>query len=103
MLVNYVYLSEETFRELIYLIYIMVGSNLFAQILNIYSLIYLLRKIIKNSSDVHVTSEEKPTELTNSETRDYLLPADFQNVIPSVVEETTRNLNKVRRNNGIKF
>ncbi len=97
LLVNYLYLSEETFKELINLNYIMVGLNLFTQILNIYSLIYLLRKIIKNSSNAHVTSEGKPTELNNVETKNLLTPAVIQSVIPSVVEQTTRNLEKVRR------
>jgi hypothetical protein len=47
--------------------------------------------------NMHRTSDETNAELTNSEARDYLPPADFQNVVPSVVEETTKNLSKVGR------
>jgi hypothetical protein len=57
----------------------------------------LMSKMRRIPSKVHTTAEEKNAELTNSETRDYLPPADLQNVIPSVVEVTTKNLSKVGR------
>jgi hypothetical protein len=72
---------------------------------NILFFVRAMRKMNKNSDDVPEISEKKQTELseqlnvelTNFETKDLLPPADFQSVIPSVVEETTRNLEKVRR------
>jgi energy-coupling factor transporter transmembrane protein EcfT len=54
-------------------------------------------KMKKNN--VRLTSEQMDSELTNLETNNLLPPADFQSIIPSVVEDTTRNLEKVRRNN----
>jgi hypothetical protein len=56
-------------------------------------------KVNRIFNNVEPKSEEIQTKLTNSEARDYLSPADLQNVIPSVVEETTKNLEKVGRNN----
>jgi hypothetical protein len=96
-LFSYLSLSDETFKELIYNFYIMIGVNLVLQFSNILSLIYLVRKMTKNSFNVHVTSEGKSEELTNLETNDLLPPADLQSIIPSVIEQTTKNLEKVER------
>jgi hypothetical protein len=54
-----------------------------------------MKKINKVSSNIDLPSEERPTELTNLDTKDLLPLADFQSVIPSVVEVTTKNLEKV--------
>jgi fatty acid desaturase len=59
----------------------------------------VLRKIRKTSISVNTKTKDLNTEPNNLETKDLLPSADFQNVVPSVVEETTRNLEKVRRNN----
>ncbi len=64
---------------------------------NVMFFVGVLRKMSNPIDSVQLTSEETQTELTNLKTKDLLSPADFQSVIPSVVEETTRNLNKVRR------
>jgi hypothetical protein len=73
------------------------GGLAFVQLITISYLVWLFIKMNRVSSNVHITSEDKQTELTSPETKDFLPPADFQSVIPSVVEETTKNLEKVRR------
>lgn len=57
----------------------------------------VLRKMNKNSGNSDLKSEETQPELKNFDTKDLLPPADLNSVVPSVVEETTRNLVKVGR------
>jgi hypothetical protein len=77
--------------------YILLGLNAIWQLINVIFSINLMIKMNRTSGNIHQTSDEMNAELTNLETKDLLPPADFQSVIPSVVEETTRNLEKVRR------
>lgn len=90
-------LEGRSIFNLEYSIYLFLGSLAFLQLTQIIKSVKLMRKINKVSSNIDLPSEGKPTELTNSETRDFLPPADFQSVIPSVVEVTTKNLSKVGR------
>jgi hypothetical protein len=78
--------------------YIFLGLNAILQLISLIYSINSVMKIDKASQNVHITSEDKPTELTNLQTNELLPPADFQSVISSVVEDTTRNLIKVERN-----
>jgi uncharacterized membrane protein YuzA (DUF378 family) len=78
-------------------IYILLGANAVWQLINVIFSANLMIKMNRTSGNIHQTSDEMNAELTNLETKDILPPADLQNVIPSVVEETTRNLEKVRR------
>ncbi len=89
--------SEKSFPTTLNSTYFTFGGIAFTQILIIITLVRLLIKMNRVSNNIHQTSGEKQTELTNSEPKDFLPPADLQNVVPSVVEETTRNLDKVRR------
>jgi uncharacterized membrane protein YuzA (DUF378 family) len=77
--------------------YILIGLNAVWQLINVIFSINLMIKMNRTPSNIHQTSDEINAELKNSEARDYLPPADLQNVIPSVVEVTTRNLEKVGR------
>jgi hypothetical protein len=78
-------------------IYILLGANAVWQLINVIFSINLMIKMNRTSGNIHQTSDEINAELTNLETNDLLPPADLQSVIPSVVEVTTKNLEKVRR------
>jgi hypothetical protein len=84
-------------------VYILLGANAIWQLINVIFSANLMIKMNRVSNNVHQTSEEMQesseqmnAELPNLDTKDLLPPADFQSVIPSVVEETTRNLENVR-------
>jgi hypothetical protein len=77
--------------------YILLGLNAVWQLINVIFSINLMIKMNRAPGNIHQTSDEINAELTNLETKDLLPPADLQNVIPSVVEVTTKNLSKVGR------
>jgi hypothetical protein len=83
--------------NIIYLVYIFLGLITVWQLINVIFSANLMIKMSRVPGNIHRTSDETNAELTNSEARDYLPPADLQNVVPSVVEETTKNLSKVGR------
>jgi uncharacterized membrane protein (DUF485 family) len=79
--------------------YIFLGLNAILQLISLVYSIKSVMKIDQAANKTHVTSEEKQTEFKNLDTeKDLLPPADLQSVIPSVIEQTTKNLEKVERN-----
>jgi hypothetical protein len=77
--------------------YTLLGLNAVWQLINVIFSANLMIKMNRTSGNIHRTSDEINAELTNLETNDLLPPADFQSIIPSVVEVTTKNLSKVGR------
>ncbi len=90
-------LEGRSIFNLEYSTYLFLGTLAFLQLTQIIKSVRLMRKINKVAGNSDLPSEEMQKELTSPETRDFLPPADFQSVIPSVVEVTTKNLDKVRR------
>jgi amino acid transporter len=100
-LVGYVEGAElatgKSLPNIIYLVCVFLGLIVVWQLISVIFSVNLMSKMRRVSDNVHQTFEEMQIELTNLETKDLLPPADLQSIIPSVVEVTTRNLEKVRR------
>ncbi len=73
------------------------GILIFNLVTHFMFFVSVLRKMSKPSDGIELASEEMNAGPKNLETKDLLPPADLQNVVPSVVEETTKNLSKVGR------